>query len=159
MPEQDASKRTTYALTGMAVAALLVFFFYKSGAANISCNEETVQGLVNEITLPAIKDQLIYETLAETDISAAMRYRLFKAVGNTDEIDGFKEAESNADQILKKAAFSMSDFRTVAKDKELNKVECIAEVHYGGWHTETEYNAQLTDDGEKVYVEVTQFLE
>jgi len=157
--ESASGKRTTLVLAGLAVAAALVFLFYDARADAVTCSADTVQQLVNDITQPMMKEQLIFETLAEEDVSAAVKYRLIKSMGTAAAIEGLEAAEKRAESLLRGAVFSMVGFRTVARDKELRKVECVAEVRYGALSKETAYNAQLTDDGKKIYVEVTGFLD
>lgn len=123
----------------------------------ISCNDETAQELVQEIVT---KDVL-------NTIFAIKFNKKSGAVGfdtNGDLLNRFD------DSILFAASFknfrdnthidkfTLSSFITKNKNKELKKVECKSSINVivgvDEYNFDVEYEAQLTDDGKEVYVEV-----
>lgn len=151
----------------------------------ITCNDETAQSLVHDLT----KEQAVDLILVQSVKNGKFRKK-DKTQKDTDKADPFAEymmqsgamdnlilfmieAEKNKEgsplnkkykelqQKIKTAKFSMTDFLTTKKDKDLNKVECRATTNYkigsDTYSFDTTYSAQLSDDGKKVYVKMNTF--
>ena len=151
----------------------------------ISCSNETVQSLVHELTQDAVADTIALENIKDDPEKAGMILMIgmmcansanfaecFKNIDALSQLGGKNKANlsqklrealqyDKAVELAKQAKFSMSDFLTKSKDKELHKVECQAVATYDTGKKRysyfVEYDAQLTDDGKKVYVEIKNF--
>lgn len=151
----------------------------------ITCDDETAQSLVHDLTKEQVVDHILVQSVKNDKLS-----KKDKNQKETDKTDFFAknmmqsgamdnfillmiEAEKDKEgsplnkkykelqQKIKTAKFSMTDFRTTKKDKDLNKVECSATTNYkmgsDTYSFDTTYSAQLTDDGKKVYVKMNTF--
>jgi hypothetical protein len=170
------------------ILALLVTLFFSgcSKKEEISCSNETVQSIVHDITQNQVADTIALENLTKDPKKAPMILLVgvmcqnsanfgecFENIDTLSQLGGAKNDENlskklrealqydEAVQLAKKAKFSMSDFLTKSKNKELHKVECQAIATYDTGKKRysyfVEYDAQLTDDGKKVYVKIKKF--
>ena len=136
---------------------------------NVSCSSKTVKELVEEITLPETKENMIAELLNEkTSMSGTLYLSMKKlaALAGTESklqtmqgLESLPEIKVQVDNEYKNMKFSLGDIRTLAKDKDLNSVECAGKITIKTANYELdydiEYNAQLGDDKEKIFVEVS----
>ena len=134
----------------------------------VSCSGETVGELVEEISTPIIKEELFIKLLNNQGMANGMLYQSVKAmavfsekeIDYTDTVKGYDEAKAELEKEFENANFILTDIRTTAKDKEINKVVCMGKAtlkttNYSMSY-DLEYNAQLGDKKENVYVEITQ---
>ena len=135
--------------------------------SEVSCSGEIEKELVEEITIPYIKEQFIVETMNEITPFSGLMYQAMKnmsesaGLGSNKKPEAFKsyeEATVKAEKEFASYKFSLNDIRTTSKDKELNKVECSGAIHVSlpsyEMNFDIDYEAQLGDDKETVYVEV-----
>jgi len=138
--------------------------------SEISCSGETETVLVGEIILPTVKDKLMVQIINETDpenemagLLYGMKKNMAITLGQEPDFSKIKNYESSLATVEKefsKYVFNLTDIRTTSKDKELNKVECVgtANIQLENYSVDyaITYNAQLGDDKENVYVEVSE---
>lgn len=139
----------------------------------IACNSQPVQELVHEISSDTIKDKLAIkkfvaankkeggDSFTDNMINSGamdnfyiMLFQTQKNEKGSKVYNIYQEVENE----FKSHKFSLNDLRTISKDKELDKVECVGIIHISLQSTSfdfnVEYTAQLTDNKEKVYVEL-----
>ena len=114
----------------------------------ITCDDETAQELVEEI---------IMEDVLKAIYTSEMTGNLMNKFKNRVVSPSYAQFKNNA-HVDK---FVLSSFITTNKYKDLRKVECkaISNMSISGetYNFDVKYNAQLTDDGKEVFVEVSSF--
>ena len=159
------------------ISALGVGF---SGCLNenkISCNDTTVQSVIQEILTPSISEKIFLQKYNNGDFGKPIPY--FTAVlnsnfggirnyskiaaGSNDKAAGIAVAEEfvKFDNNFNINKFLLNRFRTINENKDSSKVECSALVNTVFQNEEYNFNinyiAQLTDNEKEVYVEITSF--
>ncbi|MGB3750595.1 MAG: hypothetical protein WA945_03445 [Arcobacteraceae bacterium] len=150
------------------VGALSIGFTGCLGESDsVSCSGETVSELVEEISMPIIKEELFIKLLNNKGMANGMLYQSVKAMAEfsdkeinyNDTVKGYDAAKAELEKEFEKSNFILTDIRTTAKEKEINKVVCMgkATVKTPNYTVsyDLEYNAQLGDKKENVYVEIT----
>ena len=147
-----------------------------SGCFNeeITCTDESVKKLVEEIVIPEIKESLKLERIKKENLGHAMLYATYKRANmdigtfmKGDKLAAYQQtlntAQNDVNEIFEGYKFALINMRTTNKDKELHKVSCsgTAQLTFAIYpedpvDTGISYNAQLSDDMENVYVEVTE---
>lgn len=160
--EDTSLKKTKINLRNFSIPIVLLFvvgisYFYESD--EISCDNEVVQSIIKDLTLPEIKEEYIMKKLAENNPLGSYGYIMAKNMGKEDGIKGYSDAKAKADLIFESPDFSMSSFMTTQKAEEINKVSCSAYINVNDSQFDIKYDAQLTDDGKEVVVNITSFLE
>jgi len=144
----------------------------------VSCSGEVETQLVEELNLKAAQNGITVQYLKEAYPNSVMQYALQSVLNplvamfdqrtpeekkkNNNEIEGVKEAEEFSKNAFKDYTFKLEGVRTLAKDDELNKVECSGKAIYelpsieNSWEIDVHYSAQLTDDKKSVVVEMIQ---
>jgi hypothetical protein len=136
---------------------------------SVSCSAEEVKGILKEIVLPETKESMIAQLLNEKSPISGTLYLSMKKLGDIygtnsklSEMQGLEtltEIQKKVENEYTNVIFSLDDIRTLLKDKELNKVECIGKVTIKTNNYEliydVGYNAQLGDDKKKIFVEVS----
>ena len=161
----------------IAIALLFSGCFKKE----ISCSDATVKDLVHELSQDQAIDTIALKQLENNKSAAPIMLLIgmscpkanslkecFKNLELVDAISSSKESlvaklkkslrYDEVAQKVKNAPFSLEDILTQSKDKELQKVQCKAIATYTvdnkPYRYNVEYDAQYTDDGKKVYVEL-----
>lgn len=156
-------------LVYIGVSTLLITTITGCFGESVSCSSETVKELVEEIAIPETKENMIAEILNKKNNLSGALYLSMKSLatlaGTESKLQTVKGLESlpeiklEVDSEYKNMKFLLGDIRTLAKDKELNSVECAAKITIKTPNYELdydiEYNAQLGDDKEKIFVEVS----
>lgn len=151
---------------------------------DISCNEETTQELVKEITQTGVINSIFLSKYQNGDYGESdfMTMSLLNGSGGNikalGELYGYDKIKTNKngkkptmavlydnyiefEKNFKNPTVSLDSFMTTAKDKELSKVECSATLNVvyenNTYSFDTSYTAQLTDDKKQVFVEVDTF--
>lgn len=136
---------------------------------SVSCSSKTVKDLVEEIAVPETKENMIVELLNKKKSMSGTIYLSMKSLAaltgtesklqTMEGLESLAEIKSEVDNEYKNIKFLLGDIRTLAKDKELNSVECTGKITIKTANYELdydiEYNAQLGDDKEKIFVEVS----
>ena len=131
----------------------------------LSCSSENVSELVEKHAVAYAQEQFIADVMRKEQsfsslmFSAMIEYeRLGMGSKDPSNLEGYPEANSEMEKAFKTYSFSLHDVRTTAKDKEINKLECVAGVTVEAkddiFEYTLHYNAQLGDDKEKIYVDV-----
>lgn len=159
----------TKKIAGVALIGALSFGFTGclGESDTVSCSGETVNQLVEEIATPIIKEELFIKLLNNKGMANGMLYQSVKAMAEfsdkeidyNDTVKGYDEAKAELEKEFEKSNFILTDIRTTAKEKEINKVVCMGKatletINYTVSY-DLEYEAQLGDDKENVYVEIT----
>ncbi len=168
-------------ITGSLFCALLIGF---SGCfeEEMTCNNETAQGIVNELSEPTLLNAIfIKKSMAgeygeanplllgmlsgeDGDIASNINFMSSMFANEKKPTPFIEDIQKNLDILkedLKSAKFSIDSFMTTQKDKELGKVECSATAHYKLneviYDFDTTYTAQFTDNREQIVVELNSF--
>lgn len=167
-----------------AIASVLVIGLTGCTGEDISCNEETTQALVKQITEPSVINSIFLSKYQNGDYGEAdfMTMSLLNGSGGNlkalGELYGFNKIKTDKngkkpkmavlydnyiefEKNFKNPTVSLDSFMTTAKDKELSKVECSATLNVvyenNTYSFDTSYTAQLTDDKKQVSVQVDTF--
>lgn len=167
------------------IALILAIGFSGCLGDDISCDEQTTQDLVIEITQSSIIDNIFLAKYKNGDyvegdiysdmiIQGSLSQGTFKEMAN---LYGFNKLKNDDKEKPKLAiiydqyidfeknfdlsGITMESFITTAKNKELSKVECSATINVeyenNTYSFNTDYTSQLTDDKKEVYVQVESF--
>lgn len=130
-----------------------------------SCNDSTVKELVEEMTIPEVRKEYSkklshsYKSAKDNNPMMSILFGGGALLNSEDQKDLNQRVESD----FKGYKYSLEDIRTIKKDKELNAIECNADTIITLESNQTlkyeiEYKAQLTDNLEKTYTEVSKFV-
>ncbi len=156
-------------LINITLATLAITTFTGCFGENVSCSGKTVKELVEEITVPETKENMIAEILNKNNNLSGALYLSMKNLANVagtesklqtiKGLESLPEVKLEVENEYKNMKFLLGDIRTLAKNKELNSVECAGKITIKTPNYELEYdieyNAQLGDDKEKIFVEVS----
>ena len=132
---------------------------------DLSCSSDKVSERIEKSTVTYAQEQFIANTMHKEQsfsslmFSAMMEYeRLGMGSKDPSNLEGYPEAKAKMEKAFKKYSFTLHDVRTTAKEKEINKVECVADVTVKAkddiFEYTLHYNAQLGDDNKKIYVDI-----
>lgn len=138
----------------------------------ISCSDKQVKEAIEDLMISKSKEDYIdvYMTKMTTTqnsngadkemVEATKAYGLLKLMGM--EMLGGEQKKKIVEKInteFNNYKFILSDIRTIKNEKELNRVECqgVVKISLDNNYSVSyniSYNGQLTDNLEKVYVEI-----
>jgi hypothetical protein len=164
-----------YIVKAGLVGLIIILFTGCLKEEEVNCNDSAVQGLIQEIISESLIDKIVFkkairEKKKEPDYKSNpfmteefMEGMFILMIMQEKNKEGsvinklYKQTLSE----IKAQTFSLTDVMTTKKEKELSRVECKANLNIGlqsGNYTfDIVYNAQLTDDKESIFVEVTEF--
>lgn len=156
-------------LINIGLASVIAINLTGCFGENISCSGEVEKSLVKEIALPEIKEKMLMELLNEKSPGSGLLYMSLNKLAafagkesnlsETRGLESLTEVQKELESEYSNLSFLLGDIRTLAKDKEINSVECAGKITVKTTKYElsyeVEYNAQLGDDKEKVFVEIS----
>jgi len=170
-------------LLNSAITSILAIGITGCLGEDISCNEETTQVLVKEITEQNVINSIFlskYQNGDYGETNMVTSSMLAGANGDIEALSSFlggygKDGKDLANSVygkllegkkelkktFKPSSILLDNFMTTAKDKELSKVECSVTLNVvyenNTYSFDTSYTAQLTDDKKQVSVQVDTF--
>jgi len=125
----------------------------KSGAP--SCGDESVKGLVLDISTGEIKNQLLKQTMIMSSIRVPGSYDDVKKIASEPNAPSeVGELIAKVDEQIASLKIGLINVRTNSKQDDIKKCECAGDLSFanGESHPIT-YAAQFTED-EKIHVSV-----
>jgi len=144
------------------------------GSDTPTCSDSDVKELVHEIIDDDIQDDLILSYFKNTYPDKVMQYAMLKnyegisdmipdkakeKMKKADEIPEFIAAKKEMESQFSKMSLKLTSIRSTKIDDPLKKVSCSATMKvqlpdYDLITYDLNYDAQVTDDGEELIVEV-----
>ena len=156
-------------LINIALTSVIAINMMGCFGESISCSGEVEKDLVKEIALPEIKEKMLMDILNEKSPGSGLLYITLNKLaafagkesnlGTTKGLESLSEAQKEVESEYSNLNFLLSDIRTLAKNKEINSVECAGKITVKTSNYEliykVNYNAQLGDDKKKDFVEIS----
>ncbi|WP_060825069.1 hypothetical protein [Sulfurospirillum cavolei] len=163
-------------VSGIIISCFFTGCFETKEKNDISCGDSSIKDLVYQLTEPQVKNDYAGKIFvaekkkknSDKNTLGPMTDMIMGEIGKMATMFLTPEEKQaimeKVDIAFKDSKFSLVDTLTTKKDKELHLVECKADAVYTlSADTNLTYNVtykgQLTDNLEKVYVEVLTFEE
>lgn len=139
----------------LAFSLFLLFFIGCSKSGAPSCSDDSVKGLVLDISAGELRNQLLSQNMMMSSIRVPGSYDDIKKIASEPNAPPeVVELISKVDEQITQLNINLINVRMNGKNNEIKKCDCGGDLSFANGKTHSiTYTAQYTEDG-KVYVEV-----